>query len=181
MNEYQADHFVSYFNSFVYKNARSKRFPQSYQVTLFTAEGYDKAYGENQVRNAGTITIMANEDAHKNKIRETPGKETTAVVNDIERHPEFPGGILEFYKFIGKNFKSPADKIEGKILVEFMIEKDGSLSEFQVVKDLGFGLGDEAIRVLKLSPKWNPGIQNGQPVRVLYTLPITIQSSKETK
>jgi len=181
LNEYQADHFVSYFNSFVYKNARSKRFPQNYQVTLFTAEGYDKAYGENQVRNAGTITIMANEDAHKNKIRETPGKETTAVVNDIERQPEFPGGILEFYKFIGKNFKSPADKIEGKILVEFMIEKDGSLSEFQVVKDLGFGLGDEAIRVLKLSPKWNPGIQNGQPVRVLYTLPITIQSSKETK
>ncbi|TDP03857.1 M56 family metallopeptidase [Flavobacterium sp. 245] len=105
-------------------------------------------------------------------------KSTDIIVDPVDRQPEFPGGILEFYKFVGKNFKSPADKIEGKIIVEFMIETDGSLSEFQVVKDLGFGLGDEAIRVLKLSPKWNPGIQSGQPVRVLYTLPITIQSEK---
>jgi hypothetical protein len=59
-----------------------------------------------------------------------------------------------------------------------MVETDGSLSEFQVVKDLGFGVGDEIIRVLKLSPKWNPGIQSGQPVRVLYTLPVTIQPEK---
>ncbi|WP_431243805.1 energy transducer TonB [Flavobacterium sp. P21] len=178
LNEYQAGHFVSYFNSFVYKNARSKKFPQRYQVTLFTAEGYDKAYGQNQVRDAGTITIMANEDTHKNKIQKEQEKEITAAINDVERQPEFPGGILEFYKFVGKNFKTPADKIEGKIIVEFMIETDGSLSEFQVIKDLGFGVGDEAIRVLKLSPKWNPGIQKGQPVRVLYTLPITIQSAK---
>ncbi|KAF2507774.1 regulatory sensor-transducer, BlaR1/MecR1 family protein [Flavobacterium zhairuonense] len=178
LNKYQASNFVSYFNSFVYKNARSKRFPQRYQVTLFTAEGYDKVYGQNQVRDAGTITIMASEDSHKDKIQKTPEKETTVTVNDVERQPEFPGGILEFYKFVGKNFKTPAEKIEGKVIVEFMIETDGSLSEFQVIKDLGLGLGDEAIRVLKLSPKWNPGIQKGQPVRLLYTLPITIQSEK---
>lgn len=177
LNEYQASNFVSYFNSIVHKNARSKKFPQRYQVTLFTAEGYDKAYGQNQVRDAGTITIMASEDTRKNKIQKKQEKEITAVVNDVERQPEFPGGILEFYKFVGKNFKSPADKIEGKVIVEFIIETDGSLSEFQVVKDLGYRLGDEAIRVLKLSPKWNPGIQKGQPVRVLYTLPITIQSA----
>ncbi|WP_426486639.1 energy transducer TonB [Flavobacterium sp. 2] len=178
LNEYQASNFVSYFNSIVHKNARSKKFPQRFQVTLFTAEGYDKAYGKNQVRDAGTITIMASEGTSKNKIQKKQEKEITAVVKDVERQPEFPGGILEFYKFVGKNFKSPADKIEGKVIVEFMIETDGSLSEFQVIKDLGLGLGDEAIRVLKLSPKWNPGIQNGQPVRVLYTLPITIQSEK---
>ncbi|WP_051951372.1 M56 family metallopeptidase [Flavobacterium sp. ASV13] len=181
LNEYQASNFVSYFNSIVHKNARSKKFPQKYQVTLFTAEGYDKAYGKNQVRDAGTITIMASEDTRKNKIQKTPEKEITTTINDVERQPEYPGGILEFYKFVGKNFKTPADKIEGKVIVEFMIETDGSLSEFQVVKDLGFGLGDEAIRVLKLSPKWNPGIQKGQPVRVLYTLPITIQNEDSAK
>ncbi len=182
LNEYKASNFVSYFNSFVHKNARSKKFPQSYQVTLFTAEGYDKAYAENQVRDAGTITIMASEDTRKNKIQKAPEKETTTTLNNVERQPEYPGGILEFYKFVGKNFKTPTDpaanKIQGKVIVEFMIETDGSLSEFQVIKDLGFGVGDEAIRVLKLSPKWNPGIQSGQPVRVLYTLPITIQSAQ---
>ncbi|WPO80435.1 M56 family metallopeptidase [Flavobacterium sp. KACC 22761] len=182
LNEYEASNFVSYFNSFVHKNARSKKFPQRFQVTLFTAEGYDKAYGQNKVLDAGTITIIASEDARKSKTQKTPEKEITATVEEIDKQPEFPGGILEFYKFIGKNFKSPieadANKVQGKFLVEFMIETDGSLSEFQVVKDLGFGVGEEAIRVLKLSPKWNPGIQNGQPVRVLYTLPITIQSEK---
>ncbi|KAF2334486.1 M56 family metallopeptidase [Flavobacterium daemonense] len=178
LNEYKASNFVSYFNSFVHKNARSKKFPQSYQVTLFTAEGYDKAYGKNQVLDAGTITIMASEDSQKNKIQEKQEKEITAVANEVERQPEFPGGLTAFYKFIGANFKTPATKIEGKVIVEFMIETDGSLSEFQVIKDLGFGVGDEAIRVLKLSPKWSPGIQSGQPVRVLYTLPITIQSQK---
>lgn len=68
-------------------------------------------------------------------------------------------------------------KIEGKLFVEFMVEKDGSLSEFNVVKDLGYGAGDEAIRVLKLSPKWIPATENGQAVRVMYSLPITIQSN----
>ncbi|MTH15092.1 M56 family metallopeptidase [Flavobacterium sp. LC2016-01] len=182
LNEYKASNFVSYFNSFVHKNARSKKFPQSYQVTLFTAEGYDKAYSENQVRDAGTMTIIASEDTRKSKTQKTPEKETTATVNEIDKQPEFPGGILEFYKFVGKNFKVPAEagatKIQGKIYMEFMIETDGSLSEFNIVKDLGFGMGDEAIRVLKLSPKWSPGTQNGQPVRVLYNLPITIQSAQ---
>ena len=70
------------------------------------------------------------------------------------------------------------NKIEGKVLMEFMVEKDGSLSEFKIKKDLGYGLGAEAARVLKLSPKWNPGTQEGQPIRVMYALPITIQADK---
>jgi len=182
LNEYKASNFVSYFNSFVHKNARSKKFPQSYQVTLFTAEGYDKAYSENKVRDAGTMTIIASEDTRKSKTQKTPEKETAATVNEIDKQPEYPGGILEFYKFVGKNFKVPAEtganKIQGKVYMEFMIETDGSLSEFKIIKDLGYGVGDEAIRVLKLSPKWSPGTQNGQPVRVLYNLPITIQSAQ---
>ena len=96
--------------------------------------------------------------------------------------PEFPGGIIEFYKFVGQRFKIPAEasknNIETKIKMQFMIEKDGSLSEIEIVKDAGYGLGEEAIRILKLSPKWIAGSEHGKPVRVLYTLPITIQTSK---
>lgn len=98
------------------------------------------------------------------------------------KEPEFPGGIVEFYKFVGNNFKIPAEasknNIETKISMQFMVEKDGSLSEITIVKDAGYGLGDEAIRVLKLSPKWIPASENGNPVRVLYSLPITIQTAK---
>ncbi|WP_276378885.1 M56 family metallopeptidase [Flavobacterium sp. H4147] len=101
----------------------------------------------------------------------------TTSVNE----PQYPGGMTEFYKFIGKNFKIPAEvsknKIATKIKMQFMVEKDGSLSEIEVVKD-AYDLGEEAIRVLKLSPKWIPGSENGKPVRVMYSLPITIQSEK---
>ncbi|WP_235831007.1 M56 family metallopeptidase [Flavobacterium ustbae] len=97
------------------------------------------------------------------------------------KQPEFPGGIIEFYKFVGQRFKVSAEasknNVETKISMQFMVEKDGSLSEFKIVKDAGYGLGEEAIRVLKLSPKWIPGSENGKPVRVLYSLPITIQAA----
>jgi beta-lactamase regulating signal transducer with metallopeptidase domain len=95
------------------------------------------------------------------------------------KQPEFPGGMNEFYKMVGMNFKTPAEadknKAEGMMKITFMVEKDGSLTDFKAVKDLGYGLADEAIRVIKLSPKWIPGSENGKPVRVLYTMPITIQ------
>lgn len=109
-------------------------------------------------------------------------KQQKSVINNndpIEKQPEFPGGMIEFYKFIGKNFKAPADnKTAGKIYLEFIVEKDGSLSEFKILKDIGHGVADEAVRVLKLSPKWNPGMDKGVPVRVLYNLPIMIQPEK---
>nr|WP_315254925.1 M56 family metallopeptidase [uncultured Flavobacterium sp.] len=90
--------------------------------------------------------------------------------------PEFPDGILEFYKFIGTNFKVPTElKGSGKVVLSFIVEKDGSLSEFEILKDLGFGTADEVIRVLKLSPKWVPGKENNEPVRVKYNLPVQIE------
>ena len=64
--------------------------------------------------------------------------------------------------------------MKGKIFIQFVVEKDGSLTDIKVMRDLGYGTGAEAIRVLKKSPKWKPGIQNGRAVRVLYSLPISI-------
>lgn len=93
--------------------------------------------------------------------------------------PEFPGGILAFYKFIGTNFKIPVElKGSGKVILTFMVEKDGSLSEFKIIKDLGFGTADEIIRVLQTSPKWIPGKENNELVRVLYNLPVQIEPEK---
>jgi len=121
--------------------------------------------------------------AQKVKDKSDYDKTIMNDINDsIEKQPEYPGGIEEFYKLVGMNFKIPAaaskQKLEGKAIIEFMVERDGSLSEFKIVKDLGYGIGNEAIRTIKLSPKWIPGSINGKPARVLYTLPITVQTEK---
>jgi protein TonB len=97
----------------------------------------------------------------------------------IEVKPDFPGGIDKFYKYVGKNYQVPEEEgLKGKVFVSFVVEKDGSLTDIKVIRDIGYGTGKEAIRVLKSCPRWNPGEQNGKKVRVLYSLPINIQSAE---
>ncbi|MBK8599457.1 MAG: energy transducer TonB [Flavobacterium sp.] len=97
----------------------------------------------------------------------------------IELKPDFPGGMEKFYKYVGKNYQVPEEEgLKGKVFVSFVVEKDGSLTDIKVIRDIGYGTGKEAIRVLKSCPKWNPGEQNGKKVRVLYSLPISIQSAE---
>ncbi len=90
--------------------------------------------------------------------------------------PKFRGGNKGFVEFISKNYKLPNVKgLKGRLLVEFVVEKDGSLSDIKVIKDLGFGTAEEAIRVLKLSPLWLPGMQNGRNVRTKFMLPLMLE------
>lgn len=110
-----------------------------------------------------------------------PTEETvdTEIYNRVEVHPQYPGGISKFYELIGQNYKVPKIKnLKGKVIVQFVIEIDGSLSDMKVMRDIGYGTGIEALRVLALSPKWKPGIQDGKPVRVLYSIPLSIDSDK---
>lgn len=96
----------------------------------------------------------------------------------LDKLPEFPGGIAKFYTYIGKNFESPEINAERsiRIYVSFVVEKDGSMTDVQVKNDPGYGLGKEAIRVLKsLKTKWNPGMIGSKPVRTSYNLPIIVQ------
>lgn len=96
----------------------------------------------------------------------------------IDIRPEFPGGKIAFDGFIEKNFKIPKDKpeLKGKIYMTFIVEKDGSLSNIKVLRDVGYETGVEAIRVLKMSPKWVPGKQNNKLVRVLFSIPISVNN-----
>ena len=108
-------------------------------------------------------------------------EEDNSVYNTagIEVKPDFPGGMEKFYKFVGKNYQTPEEEgLKGKVFVSFVVEKDGSLTDIKVIRDIGYGTGKEAIRVLKSCPKWSPGEQNGKKVRVLYSLPINIQSAE---
>ena len=91
---------------------------------------------------------------------------------------EFSGGLNNFIKFVSENYHQPEVEggLYGKVIVSFVIDIDGSLVDIKVIKDLGFGTGKEAIRVLKLCPKWTPGVKDGKPVRCEFTLPISIDT-----
>lgn len=95
----------------------------------------------------------------------------------LEIRPSFPGGTVKFYQFIDDNYKKPNKKPthQGKVYASFVIEKDGTLSDIKILRDIGFGAGEELLRVLKLSPKWKPGIQNGKKVRTIYSVVIPVQ------
>lgn len=116
--------------------------------------------------------------AQNEVIEQAPEKKelgANEIHSMVEKRPEFPGGVQAFYDFIGKNYRVPKVNLKGKVFVQFVIERDGSLTDIKVLRDIGYGTGKEAIRVLKKSPKWIPGEVNGEVVRVQYSLPINIE------
>ncbi|MBK0382127.1 TonB family protein [Pedobacter sp. SD-b] len=112
------------------------------------------------------------------KVRGT-AKEQDEIYQNVEVLPSFPGGLVAFGKFLGDNLKYPQKardaKIEGRVYCQFVVEKDGSLNDIKIARGIGGGCDEEAVRVLAISPKWNPGVQNGEKVRVSYTVPIFFQ------
>ncbi len=94
----------------------------------------------------------------------------------VEQQPEPKGGMKAFYQYVSKNMVYPAlarrSAVEGKVYVQFVIDKDGSINNVVILKGIGFGCDEEAKRVLESSPKWKPGKQRGKPVRVRMSLPI---------
>jgi TonB family protein len=108
------------------------------------------------------------------KVKETPQEKVIFQV--VEEMPEFPGGMAEAMKFLAKNIKYPVAaqqaKIEGRVIVQFVIEKDGSVSDVKVMRGVNSELDAEAIRVVSMMPKWIPGKQRGKAVAVKYTMPI---------
>jgi len=107
------------------------------------------------------------------KVTEDDNKIFTAV----EQVPEFPGGLEAFSKYLSKNIRYPAvareNGTQGRVILSFVCERDGSLTDIKVARGIGDGCDEEAVRVIKNSPKWKPGIQNGRPVRVAYSVPIS--------
>ncbi|ESU26394.1 hypothetical protein FLJC2902T_28810 [Flavobacterium limnosediminis JC2902] len=100
------------------------------------------------------------------------------IAATLEFQPQYPGGIGAFLNAVGKKFNAPEvdENIKTlQVMVYFVIEKDGTLSNIKVTRDPGYNLGKEAARVLKsMNTKWSPGYKNGQPVRTAYNLPITV-------
>ena len=112
----------------------------------------------------------------KVEVEETKEPQEKVVFQVVEEMPEFPGGMGEAMKFLAKNIKYPVAaqqaKIEGRVIVQFVVERDGSISDIHTVRSVSPELDAEAIRVVSLMPKWKPGKQRGKAVPVKYTMPI---------
>jgi len=96
--------------------------------------------------------------------------------------PTYPGGPVEMMKFLSKNIKYPSlareNNLEGKVIVKFYVDTDGTVKSPEILKDgVGGGCADEAVRVVKTMPKWSPGTQRGKNVKVYYVLPVTFKLS----
>ncbi len=101
------------------------------------------------------------------------------VFTIVEEMPSYPGGDMKMYEYLGKNIKYPQiareSGIQGRVFVNFVVEPDGSVSNVKVLRGIGGGCDEEAIRVVKSMPKWKPGKQRGKAVRVSYTLPVVFK------
>jgi len=107
-------------------------------------------------------------------VKPTEEKEEVFVV--VQNQPEYPGGTPALMKFLGDNINYPKtaqeEGLQGRVILNFVVEKDGSITDVQIVRGIAPSLDEEAIRVVKAMPKWKPGTQNGEIVRVRYTLPV---------
>ena len=128
-------------------------------------------------------TIQASDDTQAAvEVKYTPVEveeeevEEQQIFQVVEEMPEFPGGMGECMKFLGKNIKYPTisqeNGVQGRVIVQFVVNRDGSIVDPVVVRGVDPYLDKEALRVISTMPKWKPGKQRGKAVRVKYTVPV---------
>ena len=136
-------------------------------IGAFDVKGNDEAAGE--VLKAKEVIAQP----------EPPKEEETKVFDVVEQMPSFPGGPSALFEYLSKNIKYPVvaeeNGVQGRVIVTFVVEKDGSITDVRVVKSVDPSLDKEAQRVVKSMPRWIPGKQNGSAVRVKYTVPVTFR------
>lgn len=127
-------------------------------------------------RENGISKNAAEPDATIPAGKDITDNEGSPIFVAVEKVPLFPGGIEAFYQYLARNIRYPAAMrdagVQGKVIVAFVVEKDGSLTDVRVTRGVAADIDLEALRVIQESPKWTPGIQNGRPVRVAYSVPI---------
>lgn len=168
--------------------AKIKMLEETTQTDEIVVVGYEKPEPES----ASQVKWYKAEEVVKNEKNgpESAQQPQTGVKNNteepifivVEEMPEYPGGMSEFMKFIAKNIKYPADalqgKVEGRVIARFVVCKDGSISDIEIMRSVSPSLDAEAVRVLKLMPKWKPGRQRGKAVPVKFTVPVTFRLEK---
>ena len=137
-------------------------------IGVFTVEGNDEVGGE--------VLKVKEEIAQPEPPKH---EEDNKVFEVVEQMPSFPGGYAALMQWLGSNMKYPTiaaeNNVQGRVIVQFVVEKDGSITDVHVAKSVDPSLDKEASRVVKAMPKWIPGKQNSSPVRVRFTVPVTFK------
>ena len=133
---------------------------------------------------ASNISCISSEKQEEISEKQESRAAEGEVFQVVEEMPEFPGGMGECMKWLGQNIKYPADAkekgVQGRVIVQFVVEKDGTIVNAKVVRGVDPDLDAEALRVVNQSPKWKPGKQKGEAVRVKYTLPIMFRLGNDS-
>jgi protein TonB len=139
--------------------------------------------GQKDQKGDPNAEIRIDEPVGNSDVKQVIEGDPNEIFTAVEKNPEFPGGLGKFGQYLSNNIKYPAvareNGVQGRVFVTFVVEKDGTLTDIKVTRGIGSGCDEEAVRVLKKSPKWTPGIQNGRPVRVQYNVPIAFNLATE--
>lgn len=171
--------------SFVCTPAKVNGKPLASKATIHIEHNFTPKYTNKQSDVSGTVdNELPMVDVNPtDSIKQQNDDDVVFVV--VEQMPEFPGGQAALSRFLSENVKYPTiakeNNIQGRVLCQFVVEKDGTITDVTVVKSGGdASLDKEAVRVLRMMPKWKPGIQRGKPVRVKYTVPVNFRLQRGT-
>jgi protein TonB len=118
-------------------------------------------------------------EAPEPQVQESDSEDKPIDVRIVEQLPEFPGGMTMFVQWLTKNLKYPeaarSQKLQGRVVVSFIINKDGSISDMKIARSVNPLLDREAMRVMRLMPRWKAGVQNNEPCRTMMAIPIVFQ------
>ncbi|WP_025764407.1 M56 family metallopeptidase [Dyadobacter tibetensis] len=173
----------------LYKKRSSKWVLSSYLVAIvavgtfaLTVAGCESSTKQGDTMPETALQVEDYESAQKRIEKELEGKKIFTVV---EQQPEFVGGVEAMYEFLGTHLKYPEEavkeKIEGRVFLSFVVTESGEIGQITILKGLGHGCDEEAVRVLKSFPKWKPGYQDGKAINVKYNLPIHFQLGEDSK
>lgn len=144
------------------------------------------AFTENAIQGTSEFRMVSFQDTSKNKPKLSVEEKNSDVFQVVDVMPEYPGGEEAMMKFIVMNFVYPdsakKNNIQGLVMIQFIVNEDGSISDVKALlpkeKQIGYGLEEEAIRVVSAMPNWKPGTQRGKAVKVQYVLPVNCQLSR---
>ena len=158
--------------------ANTKVTAQEQMAVSPSDEATPKMFVNPDYENGTTTYTIANVDNLHVAVKD---KDSDSIYQIVEEMPQFPGGEQAMMNFVAKNVVYPQEakdkEIAGRVFVSFVVEKDGSVNEVKVLRGIGGGCDEEAVRVVKSMPKWKPGKQKGKPVRVSYMMPLNFKLS----
>lgn len=150
--------------------------PEVVATDLTIVENDAELTNEVGIINAEDNANKAQEEFTKVEVEQEEEVEEEEIILVVEEDAEFPGGLEALSKYLAENIKYPQlakeNNITGRVFVSFVVEKNGSVGNIKILRDIGGGCGAEAVRVVKAMPKWKPGKQRGKPVRSQFNLPV---------